>query len=439
MKKYFRGNDKNRIFAAVNWNKLKSVIIKNSKKMKRFYMLILAAIVAVSANAQITSQNIDLSGRKSNLVPPMKQAKGVPGETWFDYPTLEANFFGADDLDVGHLWFVHADTLGICHYTNSNGTTYTRSFVYAFSQTYDMSSYFYNEAFAEGELALGGTASLNFDSLYMLCNYRRDADMSPSIYDTLVIGITIHNDNPVHYTNIPVSTCFYDLEFDFNTGVQQGATIFKRPLGPEDVATDSTWSVIDIPIGLNNLTNKVWSVAFTFKRGYDIGVNDTLPSDFYVLEVNSTDNDYYLGTSDNYVEDVFRCENASHGCMVWSNEVEQLGNDTYFYPNFWWDEDHFVYGLNVKVSCSDCEVVNVPELDKTNPTVYPNPATNNFTVDLGNDEKANIQLFNIVGQQVYSETITGSAQVNVANLHSGVYMLKVNQNGKVYTTKVVVK
>jgi hypothetical protein len=40
---------------------------------------------------------------------------------------------------------------------------------------------------------------------------------------------------------------------------------------------------------------------------------------------------------------------------------------------------------------------------------------------------------------VYSETITGTAQVNVANLHSGVYMLKVNQNGKTFTTKVVVK
>jgi hypothetical protein len=38
-----------------------------------------------------------------------------------------------------------------------------------------------------------------------------------------------------------------------------------------------------------------------------------------------------------------------------------------------------------------------------------------------------------------SETITGTAQVNVANLNSGVYMLKINQNGKSYTTKVIVK
>jgi len=80
-----------------------------------------------------------------------------------------------------------------------------------------------------------------------------------------------------------------------------------------------------------------------------------------------------------------------------------------------------------------------PKLKKTNLTVYPNPATNNFTVNTGNDEKATIQLFNIVGQQVYSETFTGSTNVSVANLHSGVYMLKVNQNGKVNTTKVVVK
>ena len=83
--------------------------------------------------------------------------------------------------------------------------------------------------------------------------------------------------------------------------------------------------------------------------------------------------------------------------------------------------------------------MNVPEIEKNNMTVYPNPATNKFTVDLGNDEKANIQLFNLVGQMVYNETITGRADVKVANLHSGVYMLKVNQNGKISTTKVVVK
>ena len=111
----------------------------------------------------------------------------------------------------------------------------------------------------------------------------------------------------------------------------------------------------------------------------------------------------------------------------------------HFYPAPIWNKAVQYPYILTKVSCNDCEIVNVPELEKNNPTVYPNPATNNFTVNLGNDEKANIELFNIVGQMVYSETITGSAQVNVANLHSGVYMLKVNQNGKTYTTKVVVK
>ena len=114
----------------------------------------------------------------------------------------------------------------------------------------------------------------------------------------------------------------------------------------------------------------------------------------------------------------------------------------YFYnvyqPNIFWGGNPKPW-ISLLVSCDNCETVDVPELEKKNLTVYPNPATNHFTVNTGNDEKASIQLFNIVGQQVYSETFTGSTTVNVANLHSGVYMLKVNQNGKVNTTKVVVK
>ena len=161
-------------------------------------------------------------------------------------------------------------------------------------------------------------------------------------------------------------------------------------------------------------------------------MNDTLHSSFSLYTFNSNDNEGYSPASNN----PNICNNRSHGGMVRSFNN---GDVDYYYPMFFFDNYNFPKNLGLKISCTNCEIVNVPELEKNNPTVYPNPATNNFTVNLGNDEKANIELFNIVGQMVYSETITGSAQVNVANLHSGVYMLKVNQNGKTYTTKVVVK
>ena len=76
--------------------------------------------------------------------------------------------------------------------------------------------------------------------------------------------------------------------------------------------------------------------------------------------------------------------------------------------------------------------------------VYPNPATSQFSVSffgLGNG-KTNIQLFNAVGQQVYSTTTVdadgyGYTSVYVGNLPSGSYLLRVLGSDRAYTTKVI--
>ena len=76
--------------------------------------------------------------------------------------------------------------------------------------------------------------------------------------------------------------------------------------------------------------------------------------------------------------------------------------------------------------------------------VYPNPAISQFSVSffgLGNG-KTNIQLFNAVGQQVYSTSVNaygyGSIHVSVGNLPSGSYLLRVLGSDRAYTTKVIV-
>ena len=96
--------------------------------------------------------------------------------------------------------------------------------------------------------------------------------------------------------------------------------------------------------------------------------------------------------------------------------------------------------ISALVNCSNCAGISVNDLEAKNITVRPNPATNNFTVELDNDSQAQVQLFNLVGQVVYNaQTNNQTVNVNISNLNSGVYMLKVTQNGRIYTSKVLVQ
>lgn len=420
--------------------------------MKKFYMLLMATLMVATVSAQTAVQKVNFSQKGAKIAStkqsPEKAVRSLSDTLYLSYPMWDrAAWNPQGQLEQASMFLLQTDTLGQAQMTIQGETQLYRPWVYSICQTFDLNSYFYDELLGEGNMSLSASA-LNIDSMTVYFDYTRDSTMDASIYDTLFIGLALEDRTSYNYFGEQDDhLCFYKFNFDLNTRLAENARVIAVPLGVENVSDGEHYTILDIPVNLTNVTEKVWNVSLTFKRGYDIGVNDILPSHFAIGTAKSQDPDYYVGDAwfddGPAVDDPYRCDNMSHGGFVWSSFVDYyLANnrDPFYYPSFLFDEDtHFPWGLGLTVSCQDCAVVNVPEIEKVNPTVYPNPATNNFTVNLGNDEKAFIQLFNIVGQQVMSETITGTAQVNVANLNSGVYMLKINQNGKSYTTKVIVK
>ena len=67
--------------------------------------------------------------------------------------------------------------------------------------------------------------------------------------------------------------------------------------------------------------------------------------------------------------------------------------------------------------------------------VFPNPANNVINVE--NAAGSQISLFNITGQEVLSiEVANANAALNVADLAEGIYVVRVNNNGKVATSKI---
>lgn len=71
--------------------------------------------------------------------------------------------------------------------------------------------------------------------------------------------------------------------------------------------------------------------------------------------------------------------------------------------------------------------------------VYPNPITNGvlFITSDSNDAKS-VVLFDVLGKQVMKTTVTDQP-INVSNLNSGVYFLKITEDGKTATRKLVIK
>lgn len=71
--------------------------------------------------------------------------------------------------------------------------------------------------------------------------------------------------------------------------------------------------------------------------------------------------------------------------------------------------------------------------------MYPNPITNGILniITFENGVKS-IQIFDILGKRVLSRDII-DPQINLSSLKSGVYILKVTENNRTATRKLVVK
>jgi hypothetical protein len=61
--------------------------------------------------------------------------------------------------------------------------------------------------------------------------------------------------------------------------------------------------------------------------------------------------------------------------------------------------------------------------------VYPNPSNGNFTLSFSDiNEKCNVEIYNVLGEKVYKETLTQNQSNNAINLtgqSNGVYLYRV--------------
>lgn len=85
-------------------------------------------------------------------------------------------------------------------------------------------------------------------------------------------------------------------------------------------------------------------------------------------------------------------------------------------------------------------LLSVTEVSNTSLSVYPNPASSVVTVSDASSIKR-VEIVNLLGQKVYENATLGgtTAQINVASLENGSYVLRVYSENGVKTSKLIVR
>ena len=100
--------------------------------------------------------------------------------------------------------------------------------------------------------------------------------------------------------------------------------------------------------------------------------------------------------------------------------------------NQYWDSSS--YNSFTNASCAVLSTNDINSLNKT--SIYPNPTQHQFKVSNLNGTTSSIRVYNMLGEQIiYTEK---ENTVNVSDLKPGSYIVKISNNGKTKTEKLII-
>ena len=298
----------------------------------------------------------------------------VTTSQWIDYATTINDYYGVENYISAVR--IAVDTNGLSYY--SDGSTGYGTFC-GFSQTYDFTHSIWNEYaeyiysyYYDNVIDINSTNSYNIDSVSIVGHYNRGTSVPAGNVDTLIVAIlTTLTDSDLITLSInngqtPIVR-YYGVPYDVNTHVSLGASIYKLPLTTADCAATAEngnlyAATYSVPIGLNNITGKVINVAYTFKRGYTVPMNDNIldHSYFYGWIVKDPRSDYcpYNNYSGWFTPDDDIYYNSNQGAIITKYNLNQTNpnswNNQYFYPAPIWNANIHYPLIYTKISCNDC-------------------------------------------------------------------------------------
>ncbi|HTL80240.1 MAG TPA: T9SS type A sorting domain-containing protein [Bacteroidia bacterium] len=191
------------------------------------------------------------------------------------------------------------------------------------------------------------------------------------------------------------------------------------------------WSTGDDSEDLFNLTPGSYSVTVTDANGCQVTQSFVITQPANVLSVNGVIVDASTGTSADGGVNLTVTGGTGPYTFLWSNgQITQNLVDvpTGVYSVMVTDANGCVTsGLFFVGNFSGVDAVGV---DASTISLYPNPATSNFTVEAGNQNIQKVEIIDMLGQVVYvEEPKAQKVQINTDGLSEGAYFVELYING----------
>lgn len=199
-------------------------------------------------------------------------------------------------------------------------------------------------------------------------------------------------------------------------------------------------------------TNSPGNRTIEIRTAFGFVLTDTtvfIPTGLHAVTLNfnvPAGEDLQLGFSPASHIDLFR----SNSAVSYPYQLPGLLNikgssagSSYYYYFYNWkvkEQDCVSAAVPVTVNVKNCGTVGIKEQNSTDLLLYPNPSTGSFTVQKTQEGVLHMQIFNMVGKEVYQAYLSAPVtEISLPSVPSGVYFIKFIQANNIITKKITIR
>lgn len=209
-------------------------------------------------------------------------------------------------------------------------------------------------------------------------------------------------------------------------------------------SSSNLWAMLDLNNPNNGLSPENTEHTLTFPNISVSGENNILLSFYFNIESFDSNDylkvEYFFDDVSQGIEDV-GATIPSGTTADWVEYKKVVPNGTSSVRLTFMAMMNTDYAAIDNITLNSNAVLAVEKEEIENFTVYPNPVNNNFfTINTLNRSNKTVQIFDILGKQVYSKELQQSNEkVYTNNLKPGIYILRVEEDNKIATRKLILQ